>query len=415
MSSEVNDSYMAIVDQYFENASFLWHLRSVALDQPHYSLEDIGELESRIAANLDGLLAMPDQAWPICEEGLDLQEAGETFSAAVVAFVSLEQSKIQKVVSAGVENEQTFEGLLAAMTWLPENLVWSWVEKLLRSKDLNHKRLAVAVYAEKRKDPADYLTKLLARDDCVAHPGLHGQCLRLIGEIKRRDLLPALKEGCNADEDSVCFWALRSTVLLGDNTALAKLETYIDHSSPFSDSAIEIYVRAAPVASSRQLISRLASDDKNIRLAIHCSAALGDPQAITWLLHMMNQAKFSRVAAEAFTTITGIHLEQNNLSLELPKIADPVPNNDPEDEGVDMDVDENLPWPDTEKLKAVWQTYGQQYQVGRRYFLGRPIEVAHLQNCLKDGCQRHRHAAAMEIGLLMPAQSLINTRERVLA
>ena len=74
-----------------------------------------------------------------------------------------------------------------------------------------------------------------------------------------------------------------------------------------------------------------------------------------------------------------------------------MPNDDPSDADVAMDGDENLPWPDVEKIAALWRRHGQHFLVGRRYFCGRPLSSEWLKEKYANGTQRQRHAAALEL------------------
>ncbi|MCP3852889.1 MAG: hypothetical protein GY694_22075, partial [Gammaproteobacteria bacterium] len=53
---DATSAYGDTLEQLADNASFLWILRSIAVEQPHYSVSDILELEQRIDAQLDGLM-----------------------------------------------------------------------------------------------------------------------------------------------------------------------------------------------------------------------------------------------------------------------------------------------------------------------------------------------------------------------
>ena len=44
-----------IISQHFEEAAFLWLLRSNAIHQPHHTLKDLAKLDDQVEAHLDGL------------------------------------------------------------------------------------------------------------------------------------------------------------------------------------------------------------------------------------------------------------------------------------------------------------------------------------------------------------------------
>ena len=406
-------AYGEIFDQFADNASFLWLLRSIAVEQPHYSKEDVQELEQRIDAQLDGLMTSIEQSWPVCLEALELQEPGETFTAAILAFRSHDVKKIQAAIEAGLVNEETEKGLISALGWLPAKLVQGWLEKFLSSKDLNHKYLAVAACSVRRQNPGEALTRILDRDDCRQHEKLYCRALRLIGEIRRQDLMPYLNAAMDSEQADICFWSNWSGILLGNHSAVENLKSYVFTENHHQQKSVDIAFRVLPIEKSRLWIAELGKDSNQSRAVIKATGVLGDPHAVNWLISKMELPADSRLAAESFTNITGIDLEQNDLinsnSASLPL----HPNDDPDDDDISLDEDENLPWPDVEKIKTIWINHGRNFIAGQRYFMGRNIEPELLKNKLLTAKQRQRHAAALELALIDSNVPLPNTRAKV--
>lgn len=407
--------YRDIYEQFAEDASFLWLLRSIAVNQPHYTPEDLTGLEQRITAQLDGLMTAPEEAWEICHAATERQEPGEAFTAAVLAFRSLDVTKIQRAVEAGFAGEIPFKGLVSALGWLPGRLCHSWIKRFLTSKNFDHKYLAIAACSVRREDPREYLTSIFQRPDCVAHRNLYARSVRLVGELKRSDLMPALRIAMRADDPGLVFWANWSAILLGDGSAVQNLRPFVLQSeSAYQAKAIQLAFRALPVREGREWVSRLAADPEQIRNVVKATAALGDPHAVDWLISRMRDPALSRLAGEAFTMITGIDLEEQGLALDgLPDLDGQFPNEDPEDGNVALDEDENLPFPDVAKIAAVWEKYRHRFVAGQRHFLGKAPESDFLRSCLAEKGQRLRQAAAMELALLEHDQYLINTSARI--
>ena len=415
------NAYAHLYDQYADDAAFLWLLRSNAINQPNYNLHDLRELDERIDAQLNGLMTAPEDSWKICESSLALQQAGEIFVANVLAFRSLDVRKIQIAIEAGLSEPNAFKGLVSAMAWLPGRLVHSWIKKFLTSKDLDHKYIALAVCSARSEDPRDYLTSILQRPDCLAHEKLYARALRLIGELKRFDLLPALRQGTTADSKTVKFWAYWSQILLGDKAQALPLESWILVNNPLQPHAIEVCFRSLPLETARDWISRLAKDPANIRQVIHATAVLGDPQSINWLLVQMRTPALTRYTGEAFTTITGIDLEAHKLVLQdIPELDDVLPDDGAQNEELDVSEDQHLPFPDVNKLAAIWQKYQQRFALGHRYFMGQIIghnqqTSEHLRHIYETGTQRLRAAAALELSLQESSQFLLNHAAKKIA
>lgn len=399
--------YHNIFSRYVDDASFLWLLRTIAVKQPSYSKDDITRLEKWIEYNLDGVMSSIDLGWHVCESALAMGEPGEVFTAAVTAFKSHEVKKIELVVDAGLQDDQTFKGLVSALGWITAELVNPWINEFLISKNLDHKYLGLAVCSVRRHDAGDYLTKILSRDDCRQHKKLYTRALRLIGELRRQDLMPALKQAISSDDRDVVFWASWSAILLGNRSAVNNLKGYLRNGEAHQRRAIHIAFRVLPVDQARQWISEMAKDETLGRAVIQATAVLGDPHVVNWLIQMMKEPASARVAGEAITMITGIDLIQHSLTKAMP-------NNGVDDDNVAMDEDDKLPWPDAEKIAMLWQQQGRNFIIGQRYFMGQLISTPWLLKQLEHANQRQRCAAALELALTDPAHGFYNTQGRVL-
>ncbi len=405
-------AYRDLYSQYAIDAAFLWLLRSVAVDQPHYASEDLAALEGRLEAQLDGLMTAPELGWSAAEAGLELEEAGEVFTAACAALRSREMARIQQAVEAGLASSAVTKGLVSALGWLPAGVVNPWIEKFLSGKDMRHKYLGVATCSVRRHDPGEVLTSILDREDCRQHTHLYARALRLVGELRRQDLMPAVQAARVSKEPGIRFWGTWSAILLGDRSAVPDLQTFVFEEGPNQARALQLAFRVLPIEQARMWVSNLAKDPAQARTVITATGILGDPHAVNWLIAKMAEPALARLAGEAFTHITGIELERHELLAAVPADQAPIPNDDPDDAYVGLDEDENLPWPDAGKVAALWRAHGQHFLVGRRYFMGRPITAELLKDKLVHGFQRQRHAAALELALLgeMP---LPNTRARI--
>ena len=132
----------------------------------------------------------------------------------------------------------------------------------------------------------------------------------------------------------------------------------------------------------------LAENPESARLAVIGAGAIGDPTLIPWLIEQMKTPALARVAGESFTMITGVDIAYEDLEGERPEGFESGPTEDPEDENVEMDPDENLPWPNPDLIQKWWSNHRSNFQSGTRYLIGKPIAEDWLQQVL-----RHRPPA----------------------
>ena len=150
--------------------------------------------------------------------------------------------------------------------------------------------------------------------------------------------------------------------------------------------------------------------ENEVRKVIQGAGLIGDPSYIPWLIGHMADDKWARLAGESFSMITGADLALLDLERKPPENIDSGSNDDPEDENVDMDADEDLPWPDQVRVQAWWTQHGTRFAQGTRHFVGAPVSRNHCLDVLKNGYQRQRIAAAYHLCLLAPGTPLFEWR-----
>ena len=147
-----------------------------------------------------------------------------------------------------------------------------------------------------------------------------------------------------------------------------------------------------------------------IRLAIKGFGALGDSAVITSLIKAMQMPGLARLAGEAFSMITGVDIAYEDLEGEWPEGFEAGPTENPEDEDVEMDPDEDLPWPDPDLIHQWWGKNKKNFQNGTRYLCGKLISKEQCLHVLRYGYQRQRAAAAIELAMIFPGHPLFEVR-----
>lgn len=385
-----------IIDQHAEDAAFLWLQRDAAIRAPHYSLKNLAQLDDRVEAHLDGLRIAGDCGWEICEKALELEEPGEVFAAAVLAFEQCDWEKINGVLSAGCKSPKAFRGLVSATGWQHDECLSEILPYLLNANSPDYRRLGIAGSAINRKDPGNALNDALEDADLF----LKARSLRAVGELKRRDLLPILRKQFHSEDEPCRFWSAWSALLLGDKTAIDPVKIFVTPDSIFRELALHIVLRVMDLASSQNLLKELTKNKELLRLILTGTGVTGDPVYIPTLIKQMENPEIARVSGEAFSMITGVDLANEDMEGERPEGFEVGPTEEPEDENVEMDPDEDLPWPNPVLIQKWWDEHKNDFQTGRRYLAGKPVSQEQCRYVLKTGMQRQRIAAAMELALI---------------
>jgi uncharacterized protein (TIGR02270 family) len=397
----------SIVEQYAEEAAFLWILRDAAVRAPHYSLNDLADSDERVEAHIDGLRVAGEAGWSFCADALAQEEPGEVFAAAVLAFESEQDQRIKMVLEAATTDPVLSRGLISALGWQRFDQVKEHIDQLLRSFIPELRRIGIAASAVHRQDPGSALVDALNDGDTF----LKARAIRAVGELGRIDLLYMLKNQLAAEDKECQFWAAWSAVLLGDRgEALEFLKTLATSKSPFQENALSLTLRVMDNPSAQNWLKEMSQQPDWLRYTVIGAGVAGDPVHIPWIIEHMEVPELARVAGEAFTMITGVDLAYEDLEGEWPEGFEAGPTEEPEDKDVEMDPDEDLPWPEPKLIAEWWAKNKAAFRNGTRYLLGQPISPEHLQEALRKGFQRQRAAAALELAILQPGQPLFEVR-----
>lgn len=314
-----------------DNASFLWVLRDRQRREPHVYPEHIKELDGRIQANLDGLLLYGEEAWAIAQANGEFAQGGEAFCLGVLAFSSDDVNKIQYATEFALQNPETFKGMVSALAWLPGSKVHPWITQFFQSKNLEHKRLALAACRVRKEDPAGYLNAILDRPDCIEHLPLLAESLRCVDFFKRNDLRKFSLNYIKDSDSAVAFWAV---VCFGH--AFDQLKTFCTAAEPaaqFAPRALLLAMVHLPPETAKSWINEWV-EQGFLRLAVQACGFLGDPTTLPWVIEQMKNPELNRAAGEAFYLISG-QQASTRPAMEIDETTDAIDS-----------ADESLHWVD---------------------------------------------------------------------
>jgi uncharacterized protein (TIGR02270 family) len=394
----------SIISQHVDETSFLWQLRENATGQPNYNLKDLENLEERINAHLDGIRVAGDAAWAFCVSGLQHKESGEVFTATYTAIDNSKQDWLDETLAVVGTAPECARGLVSALGWLPKEKLQGYVIQWLKSDVPLLRQIGLSACAIQRVDCGGYI-KLGIHD---SDHGVSARALRSVGELRRRDLLPEVKAHLSSEDPIRRFWAAWSATLLGDADGLMTLQAFFDSESEIQQHAIMLGLRAMDKSSAVNWVRAHTNRSGFERAIIKATGMVGDPVTIPWLISLMQKPEYSRLAGESLTMITGLDLAYEDLDGDRPEGFESGPTENPEDEDVAMDPDEELPWPDYQRVSLWWSQNESRFVAGERYLCGQPITQEHCLHVLKNGYQSQRRAAAMELALINQNEPVFN-------
>lgn len=396
----------AVVQQHADDAAMLGASRMDLVDGPSATLGRLGHFDRRLTAHLDGLRLAGESGRDMCEAALEAPSRGALFALGVRALEDRDEARLARLFALAQALPAAATGLLSAFGWVERSELQGTVSRLLRDREGFSRMMGVAACALHGVDPGIGAGRFL--DD--ADPLVRARAFRAAGELGAANLLRSGAAGV-ADPDEDCrFWAAWSAVLMGNRgAALDALVKNGFQPGPHRERAFRLALQAMTTKAAHAALQRLAANSTNVRWVIQGSGIGGDPAYVPWLVKQMDDPKQARIAAEAFTFISGVDLGAAALDRKAPEGFEVGPTDDPDDPDVDMDPDDGLSWPDAGKIRAWWETDGKRFQPGVRYFMGEPVSRAHCISVLKNGYQRQRILAAHYLCLLESGTQLFNT------
>jgi len=409
MSAVARQPIPVVVHQHAEESAMLRHVRSVLVRAPHVKLHQLGRLDERIAAHLDGLAVAGSYGAACCTAALANPGAGEVFAAAVCAIESRDDAALDRLFAIAGALPDAKRGLLSAFGWVSAPQLQGIARTLLASPDALRREIGIAACRLHHADPGPVLASAM----CDPHPPLRAAAVRAAGELGRGDLMAPVLAALGDDDEEVAVRAAWSACLLGNRDAsLEGLALAAQRQDAHAEPALGLLLQAQEFTRAQGYVRLIAKDVSTPvleRRRIKACGWLGDPQVVPWLIELMTDDRLARLAGESFTFITGADLAALDLERKPPDGFEAGPNDNPEDDNVALDEDESLPWPDRDRVHCWWQAHAARMPAGVRHFLGAPTTPEQCTRVLREGFQRQRIAAARWLCLLSPGSMLFAT------
>jgi len=376
-------------------------------------LIELIDQQDRIEAHLDGLLLDPVLGWENAQEALRFGDVGELYVASLVAIASKNQDYLKEVGKIAIDSPEMAPGFLHALLWYPIQTIQPIINSLIKTKSPVAQSLGVAALSSHGVDPGPAFEPLLTSDEKIVIQ----RAAQAAGEVGRVDLLSSLNRLLDHENPEVRFTVAKAATMLGSQTAAKALIDLVKQEE-YRHEAMRYVIPLMSTNNAQFWLNELAKDLAYTRSVIYGTGVLGDPQNIPGLIRAMHHKEYARIAGNAFSLMTGVDVDEMNLTPDSseetqPANAEPTEAATEDYDNDDPDRDEIFPWPDPEKITAWWQSNHTRFIVGQRYLMGLPTDDKNLITVLYEGNQQQRNAAALQLKLRRPEQPLFNTRVRV--
>ncbi|RWB20968.1 MAG: hypothetical protein EOQ40_12245 [Mesorhizobium sp.] len=332
----------AIVDQHAEDAAFLWSRRRREIDGPLLNEIDIGRIDQRLDADLEGLFASGEAAWAAANARFsDYPQAPELFVMACLALHWEEETKLAKVFEAAAALGETgINAISGAIARTPREKLRSFVARWIDSKEAMLKCIALAALWHHRADAGPRLGELAAN----GHAEVRVRALRLAGALRRRDLLPQAIERLAAGQPKERLAASLAACLLdAGRTALPVLDELLAHTDILPGEVFDIRLLASAGTSAKTWLQEGLNQLSLRRPALAATGVLGDRSIVPWLIERMREPQSAYGAGLAWRDLFDVDFNDTDLFTVDPALL-----------GKPFADIEETPLPFADRAKAWW-------------------------------------------------------------
>jgi uncharacterized protein (TIGR02270 family) len=379
-----------VVDQFVEVACGLAQTRARWLNGYRFGLRDLRRLDERIEAHLDGLLVAPDTAEDTLNPLLEEQEPGAVTVGTMLHLFGRRGGMAKWLLQQHDANPRAPREIDAAFAWVPTSYLRGVANELLGSTEVRLQRIAVAA-ATAHRVVVDRAVEWFDHDDVplASEAARHLGSMRIHSPLSRRVRESRSRQYWNA-------WASLFTRGASENVRQVLYALAVEPGE-YADEARAVSLTALPVAEAHELLRVATEQPDGLRRRIEGCALIGAPRYVDWLIGLMRDPAQARVAGEAFCTITGVDLVHQELDGE--PLFDEAEEDDRPETPLPATNDEDLLWPDADKVAKWWNSNQAQFRAHERYLCGALISTAHCRDVIRMRYQPQRAIAALHLGL----------------
>lgn len=391
-----------LVRQFAQDASFQFQQRDKAAYAQDTGLEYLAEMDERLEAQLDALRMAGAPGWELAKEELSWKEPGEVFVAALLAFETGDEERIAAVAEAAAAAPGLPRALIAGLGWMSWDAAKTRIESLSASESPILRFAAVGGAAAHRQ----WLPALMKAALKDADPPMLSRALKACGEMGRKETLPEVVAQLKSKDEGCRFRAQWASLLLGRKESAVELLAWGLAPGPFRLAALQLALRAIPLADALTWIGGLPKTETRLRL--QCLGWAGAAAHIPWILKQIAKPELARPAGAALTWITGVQFKSSGLGAIPPDgVEDQL-----DEAGLVEPGDSDLPWPDAAKTEAWWKSAEAKFPAAKAFAFGRVKGDAAFKDMLAEGNQCYRLGAALESALLLPGKPILECRTR---
>jgi len=388
-----------IIRELKHDAPFAWHLRNLAANSPIFRSVHLAELDQRLDAYL-ACFQSGEQEQLFLTTKLNPEDWGTIFILSIVAIYKTNLSIFNHAIAV-LKEEQQVKELSDALCRVDLDIVQPFIDTLLVHENSLARIAAITATGFFNKDIDHKLLRRYLNDTKTVIVAT----LKIIGQNKIHTCDDTVLKFLTHDNELLRFQAAYTGCLLDLKTAIPVLKHFCFEETPYLRTAIGLVYYVVNASDISDAFARIQKSDFSPRIKAHNIAMAGLPDNIAILLEWMKDPEYAPIAGEAFSFITGVDIEEDDLSIIDVELCEsqeaPLAQKRKKDRWTEG-YEDDLPWPDPDLVSMWWRANRHNFQNGTRYLAGKTLTEENLQEILKEGTQTQRITASLILATQNP-------------
>ncbi|MFV1985062.1 MAG: hypothetical protein ACC657_16055 [Thiohalomonadales bacterium] len=394
-----------VQQQLKHDAPYAWFLRDQASTSPIFKCSHLTELDNRLESYLSCFWVSKTEQYLLLSK-LNKTDWGAVYIIASVALRSNNGAVFDEAVTALTELQQAKE-LGDAFSKIEYELAKPFLQKLLKHDNPLARVAAISVYGYYEVDIENTVFIKLLNDK----PIVIIAALKMICKNKLFNYKDSVDRLLSHGDESVAFQAVYTGSLLAMPTAIALLKDHCFKETVFLKTALSLLYQVINESEIVHVVNRIQKSSVSPRIKAYNIAQAGLTDKIPLLIEWMNDPEYAPIAGEAFSFITGVDIEEDDLSLLNVELCEsreaPLAEKRRNDRWTEA-YEDDLPWPDSERVSNWWGIHKHQFETGTRYLAGKTLTKDNMKIVLKKGTQTQRHSASLFLAVRNPYEKIVN-------
>ncbi|MDE8602991.1 hypothetical protein M3I01_008645 [Marinomonas sp. RSW2] len=387
------------------DAPYAWFRCHHGLFSSQLTPQHIEEYEHKLAEYLQ-LVRLDTEGKADYLSAMEPDTWGAVFILTVVAIEQHNTERFTVILDDIAERDTQYNELVSALTWLPIGRSVKAIKQTLKHASAKVRACGIEALSILKQPPDEqsllhWLTAGSDEERVAA--------LQLIGDLKATT--PAIAqqlgqlltiEKANSTE---VFYAIRAALRLGNKDFVKRLTPYLEQPNEHFNEAVIAAFSVLSKADIEQQFDQWFHTGLPLEQRLFALMVAGLPHRMTEVLEAINDPAYNQQAGMVFSVITGMHLDDASLSLDVASDFEPqAANSDYAD----------LPMPDPILVPNWWRQHEQAFDPNNRYLGGQAHSPEGLIDLHQSARQYTRYLAGQFAAYQQPNFVADNLRARLI-